>query len=275
MAVDRERRHQKHRQMIMVQYEGICHICNEPYADAIDHVVPVAKGGSDHPDNLRPAHTTCNSKKGARSYPSWAEENPNMWEPEYLPEITRAIEEEHQRQVAAKQERQQEEARLRQEQERREYAEAKKVWDEKQAVMRLKERQKPTPPIPNQNPLAIPIFGFFFVAVVIGLAVWMGDAFPGGLLLLAFFCFIAWWVGAVTAVVVMDYGSRALKKTVFRARQADYETRLAAWEEELENIQQTEPLSMPVDPENKTQQGRSKYSRRRYYRHRGYYKRRY
>jgi len=86
MAVDRERRHQKHRQLVMARYEGMCHICNGPYADAIDHVVPVAKGGSDHPDNLRPAHTSCNSSKGARSYPSWADENPNMWVPGFEPQ---------------------------------------------------------------------------------------------------------------------------------------------------------------------------------------------
>ena len=97
VAVDRERRHQKHRQMIMAKYEGICHICEEPYADAIDHVVPVAKGGSDHPDNLRPAHTACNSKKGAKSYPKWAEENSNMWLPSHEPAAKRAARAKRQR----------------------------------------------------------------------------------------------------------------------------------------------------------------------------------
>lgn len=90
VAVERERRHQKHRQMIMTKYEGICHICEEPFADAIDHVVPVARGGSDHPDNLRPAHTSCNSSKGARSIPAWAESNPNMWLREYEPAKVKA-----------------------------------------------------------------------------------------------------------------------------------------------------------------------------------------
>lgn len=100
MAVDRERRHQKHRQMIMAKYEGICHICEEPYADAIDHVVPVAKGGSDHPDNLRPAHTACNSKKGAKSYPKWAEGNPNMWLPSHEPAARKAARAKQQRERA-------------------------------------------------------------------------------------------------------------------------------------------------------------------------------
>ena len=79
--------------MIMAKYEGICHICEEPYADAIDHVVPVAKGGSDHPDNLRPAHTSCNSKKGAKSYPKWAENNPAMWIRGHEPKAVKAKEE--------------------------------------------------------------------------------------------------------------------------------------------------------------------------------------
>lgn len=85
MAVERERRHQKHRQKVMAKHKGICHLCEGPYADTIDHVVPVALGGSDHPDNLRPAHTSCNSSKGARSYPKWAEENANMWIPTHEP----------------------------------------------------------------------------------------------------------------------------------------------------------------------------------------------
>jgi len=90
MAVERKRKHQEHRQTIMVQYEGICHLCDGLFADSIDHVVPVALGGSDHPDNLRPAHTACNSRKGARHYPPWAEDNPNMWIPSHLPETVKA-----------------------------------------------------------------------------------------------------------------------------------------------------------------------------------------
>ena len=78
-SVDRERRHQQHREIIMAKYESLCHLCNKPYADSIDHVVPVKLGGSDHPDNLRPAHTSCNSQKGANSFPIEALEVPTMW----------------------------------------------------------------------------------------------------------------------------------------------------------------------------------------------------
>ena len=52
----------------------ICHICGEPGADAIDHVIPLARGGADQEWNLRPAHHNtpnsagirCNRAKGAR-----------------------------------------------------------------------------------------------------------------------------------------------------------------------------------------------------------------
>ena len=35
---------------------GICWLCGHPGADAADHKVPLAQGGSDTVDNLAPAH---------------------------------------------------------------------------------------------------------------------------------------------------------------------------------------------------------------------------
>ena len=40
----------------------LCWICGAPY-EAIDHVKPISRGGSDWPANLRPICTSCNSKK--------------------------------------------------------------------------------------------------------------------------------------------------------------------------------------------------------------------
>jgi hypothetical protein len=46
-------------------YGGLCWICRTAPAQAMDHVKPLAAGGSNWPANLRPACTSCNSRKGA------------------------------------------------------------------------------------------------------------------------------------------------------------------------------------------------------------------
>lgn len=61
-------------------YDGECHLCSRPRADTIDHVVPVAWGGADHPANLKPAHRSCNSSKGADRPDRWTWTRPLMWE---------------------------------------------------------------------------------------------------------------------------------------------------------------------------------------------------
>lgn len=43
-------------------FGGCCWICGLPY-EAIDHVKPLSKGGSNWPSNLRPICKSCNSKK--------------------------------------------------------------------------------------------------------------------------------------------------------------------------------------------------------------------
>lgn len=55
----------------------VCHICGHEGADEVDHVVPLARGGSEDASNLRPAHgqqpcptcgRKCNRSKGAKPY---------------------------------------------------------------------------------------------------------------------------------------------------------------------------------------------------------------
>lgn len=54
-----------------------CHICGHPGSDVLDHIVPLARGGSDDPANLAPAHHNtecpdcgrrCNREKGAKNH---------------------------------------------------------------------------------------------------------------------------------------------------------------------------------------------------------------
>ena len=61
---------------IIARDGAVCGICNEPIdvtlrlpaagAPTADHVIPLAHGGSDEDDNLRPSHFRCNSRRGAQ-----------------------------------------------------------------------------------------------------------------------------------------------------------------------------------------------------------------
>lgn len=93
-GLDRSRRHQKHRETVMRKNNGICWLCLKDSSDAIDHMVPVAWGGSDEIANLAPAHSSCNSSKGAAKETgpddfTW--HYPDMWidgyGPKWNPEV--------------------------------------------------------------------------------------------------------------------------------------------------------------------------------------------
>lgn len=51
----------------MLAQSDVCHICGQPGSDAIDHVIPLSRGGADIPSNLKPAHHDvppyCNRRK--------------------------------------------------------------------------------------------------------------------------------------------------------------------------------------------------------------------
>lgn len=65
------------RNRALLAVSDVCHICGHDKADAIDHVIALARGGSDtDPANLRPAHhepcptcgERCNLRKGDREW---------------------------------------------------------------------------------------------------------------------------------------------------------------------------------------------------------------
>jgi 5-methylcytosine-specific restriction endonuclease McrA len=70
----------RNRQSVYRKYGYVCYLCEtaidptrkwpDPLAPTVDHVVPVASGGTSRIANLRPAHWDCNREKGD-SLPHW------------------------------------------------------------------------------------------------------------------------------------------------------------------------------------------------------------
>lgn len=51
---------------VLRRYDRVCHVCGDPMADEVDHVVPLAEGGPDDESNLRPIHSVpCHRDKTA------------------------------------------------------------------------------------------------------------------------------------------------------------------------------------------------------------------
>lgn len=55
------RQYRKNRALVL-RGAAACYVCGQP-ADQADHVVPVSKGGTDDPSNLRPICWPCNRAK--------------------------------------------------------------------------------------------------------------------------------------------------------------------------------------------------------------------
>jgi len=58
------------RDMVWERDGGCCYLCKLPVPReqlSIEHVIALANGGTNHPDNLRAACRGCNSRKGART----------------------------------------------------------------------------------------------------------------------------------------------------------------------------------------------------------------
>lgn len=53
------------RARVLTRDHGICWLCGQPGADTIDHIVPLSQHGADTDNNLRAAHRSCNSARGA------------------------------------------------------------------------------------------------------------------------------------------------------------------------------------------------------------------
>ncbi|MFW9221544.1 HNH endonuclease [Corynebacterium striatum] len=61
---------------VLSEYGDTCHLCGRAGATTIDHVIPVAAGGDYSLENLRPAHASCNSSRGAMSLANWFARHP-------------------------------------------------------------------------------------------------------------------------------------------------------------------------------------------------------
>jgi 5-methylcytosine-specific restriction endonuclease McrA len=62
------RRYRRSRALVLA-HADLCWLCGKPFTDprdppVCDHVIPVSRGGTDHPSNLRAAHRSCNLRRG-------------------------------------------------------------------------------------------------------------------------------------------------------------------------------------------------------------------
>lgn len=51
----------------LAEYGGLCAYCRQSPGSTVDHVIPIARGGSDSIENIVPACSQCNSSKSDRT----------------------------------------------------------------------------------------------------------------------------------------------------------------------------------------------------------------
>ncbi|WP_144121135.1 HNH endonuclease [Catellatospora sichuanensis] len=52
--------------ILLLRTNTLCWLCNRYGSDTADHIIPLSRGGSNKLSNLRPAHKSCNSRRGNR-----------------------------------------------------------------------------------------------------------------------------------------------------------------------------------------------------------------
>jgi 5-methylcytosine-specific restriction protein A len=61
----------KQRATLFIEHGGRCHLCGGAIQAGqtwdVDHVIPLAQGGSNDPSNLRPAHEKCHRGVGSKT----------------------------------------------------------------------------------------------------------------------------------------------------------------------------------------------------------------
>lgn len=62
--------------LVFATYGTRCHLCGEEGADTMDHLLPRSMGGDHSLENLRPAHRSCNSARGAMPLSEWFKAHP-------------------------------------------------------------------------------------------------------------------------------------------------------------------------------------------------------
>ena len=62
--------------LVLETYGDTCHLCARAGATTADHLIPRSAGGDDSLENLRPAHSSCNSSRQAMPLEEWFTRHP-------------------------------------------------------------------------------------------------------------------------------------------------------------------------------------------------------